>query len=349
MSEEVSKFIQQSQATLETISARLGGIQVRLDDGSSLRKQVAGFATTRDALAKKVADLQPDQPLDAGIKRDIQIDLTKLKRQVSRVNEGIQFAVDPQPPRLGSWIWFAAEVLIIVGMAWLYLHLHEGRPLRVFLKGVTPEARVELALQAAELKNSAVAEEPDTGALAKSVTAFEAAFEKAGFAPDDEKAFGDVVGRIQAELARGDEMNGEVIGVHVDRIVDDVLKAEEPFFWARGVGRYIEVLFALFFGVMTFALYNTWEYMRHPGRSWWVAWHIAKVFMALVLGFVTIVILSQVNFVTPSSLENQTALGLGLAPIELLIAVSALTGYFSHRMLGFLDRYANKVFGAPAQ
>ena len=349
MAEDVEKFVQETRAALEKVSTRIKSIQGALADGSKLNREVAGFAGSRDDLFKALDAIPPDQPLDAAVKRKIQVDLTSLKRRVSRVDDGVQFAVDPKPPKLGSWLWFAAEVLIIVGMAWFYLHLHEGRPLRVFLRSVAPEARVELALQAAELKIGAIAEKPDADALAKSVAAFQAAFEKAGFAPDDKKTFDDAVERIQAELARTDKMNGEVIGVHVDRIVDDVLKAEEPFFWDRGVGRYVEVLFAIFFGVMTFALYNTWEYMRHPGRSWWIAWHIAKVVMALVLGFVTIVILSQVNFATPSSLENQTALGLGTAPIELLMAVSALTGYFSHRMLGFLDRYANKVFGAPAQ
>ena len=348
MAEDVQKFVQETRVALGRVSSRLKGIQNALADESRLKKEVAGFERSRDALAKRLDEIPPDQPLDGALKREIQVDLAGLKRRVSRVSDGVQFAVDPQPPRLGSWAWFIVELLLIVGVAWFYLSLHDGRPLRVFLRGVSPEARVELALQAADLKASAIAETPDADALAKSVAAFEAAFDKAGFAPDDKAVFGDTAARIRAEIARNEKMNGEVIGVHVDRIVEDVLKAEEPFFWDRGVGRYVEVLFAIFFGVMAFALYNTWEYMRHPGRSWWVAWHIAKVFMALVLGFVTIVILSQVNFATPSSLENQMALGLGTAPIELVLAVSALAGYFSHRMLGFLDRYANKMFGAPA-
>ncbi len=348
MSDTAQKFVEDSRKALEKISAKLDNIRGALGQGSGLEKMVTSLEASRDSLIKRLDAIAPDQPLEAAVKRDIQSDLATLKRRVSRVNDGIQFAVDPQPPRAGAWIWFLAELALIVLVAWLYVDVHRGRPLRAFLKSVSPAARVELALQTAELKALATAETPDLEALAKGVSALEAGFAKAGFAPDDERIFADAVARIQAELARKEAANGGVVAVHLDRIVEDVLKGEEGFFWDRGVGRYVEVLFAIFFGVMAFALYNTWEYMRHPGRAWWVAWHVAKAFMALVLGFVAIVILSQVNFATPSSLENQTALGLGTAPIELVIAVSALAGYFSHRMLGFLDRYADKVFGPPA-
>ncbi|GAB4506263.1 MAG: hypothetical protein Kow00123_04010 [Anaerolineales bacterium] len=348
VSETARKFLEDSRKTLEKVSAKLANIRGALGQGAALEKTVASLEASRDSLVKRLDAIQPDQPLEAAVKRDIQSDLTTLKRRVSRVNDGIQFAVDPQPPRLGAWLWFLSELVLIVLVAWLYVDIHSGRPLQAFLKSVSPAARVELALQAAELKALATAQPADLEALTKGVAALDAAFAKAGFPPDDARVFADAVERIREELARKDKANGEVVAVYLDRIVEDVLKSEEGFFWDRGVGRYVEVLFAIFFGVMAFALYNTWEYMRHPGRSWWVAWHVAKAFMALVLGFVTIVILSQVNFATPSSLEKQTALGLGTAPIELVMAVSALAGYFSHRMLGFLDRYADKVFGPPA-
>ncbi|MDH7490324.1 MAG: hypothetical protein QHH80_12565 [Anaerolineae bacterium] len=348
VAETARKFLEDSRKTLEKISAKLANIRGALGQGAALEKTVASLEASRDSLVRRLDAIQPDQPLDAALKRDIQSDLATLKRRVSRVNDGIQFAVDPQPPRLGAWVWFLSELVLIVLVAWLYVDIHSGRPLRAFLKGISPAARVELALQTAELKALATAQPADLEALTKGVAALDAAFAKAGFPPDDVRVFADAVERIREELARKDKANGEVVAVYLDRIVEDVLKSEEGFFWDRGVGRYVEVLFAIFFGVMAFALYNTWEYMRHPGRSWWVAWHVAKAFMALVLGFVTIVILSQVNFATPASLEKQTALGLGTAPIELVMAVSALAGYFSHRMLGFLDRYADKVFGPPA-
>lgn len=348
MSDTAQKFLENSRKALEKISARLANVRGALGQGSALERTIASLEASRDNLVKRLDAIAPDQPLEAAVKRGIQGDLTTLKRRVSRVNDGIQFAVDPQPPRAGAWIWFLAELVLIVLVAWLYVDVHRGRPLRTFLRSVRPAVRVELAIQAADLKALALAQPPDLETLGKGVSALEAAFGKAGFAPDDERIFADAVGRIRVELARREAANGGVVAVHLDRIVEDVLKGEEGFFWDRGVGRYVEVLFAIFFGVMAFALYNTWEYMRHPGRAWWVAWHVAKAFMALVLGFVTIVILSQVNFATPSSLENQTALGLGTAPIELVMAVSALAGYFSHRMLGFLDRYADKVFGPPA-
>jgi len=348
MAETARKFLEDSRKTLEKVSARLANIRGALGQGAALEKTVVSLEASRDSLVKRLDEIAPDQPLEAATKRKIQSDLATLKRRVSRVNDGIQFAVDPQPPRLGAWVWFLSELVLIVLVAWLYVDIHSGRPLRAFLKSVSPAARVELALQAAELKALATAQPADLGALTKGISALEAAFARAGFAPDDERIFADAVERMRMELARKEAANGGVVAVHLDRIVEDVLKSEEGFFWDRGVGRYVEVLFAIFFGVMAFALYNTWEYMRHPGRSWWVAWHVAKAFMALVLGFVTIVILSQVNFATPSSLEKQTALGLGTAPIELVMAVSALAGYFSHRMLGFLDRYADRVFGPPA-
>lgn len=348
VAETARKFVEDSRKTLEKISAKLANIRGALGQGAALEKTVSSLETSRDSLLKRLDAIQPDQPLEAEVKRDIQGDLATLRRRVSRVNDGIQFAVDPQPPRLGAWIWFLSELALIVLVAYLYVTVHEGRPLRAFLKGVSPAARVELTLQVAELKAVATAQPADLEALGKGIAALEATFAKAGFAPDDERIFADAVERMRAELARKDQANGGVVAVYLDRIVEDVLKGEEGFFWDRGVGRYVEVLFAIFFGVMAFALYNTWEYMRHPGRAWWVAWHVAKAFMALVLGFVTIVILSQVNFATPASLEKQTALGLGTAPIELVMAVAALAGYFSHRMLGFLDRYADKVFGPPA-
>lgn len=348
MSDTAQKFLEDSQKALEKISARLANVRGALGQSSALERTIASLEASRDNLVKRLDAIAPDQPLEAAVKRGIQADLDTLKRRVSRVNDGIQFAADPQPPRAGAWIWFLAEVVLIVLVAWLYVDVHRGRPLRAFLRSVRPAVRVELAIQVADLKALALAQPPDLEALGKGVSALEAAFGKAGFAPDDERIFANAVGRIRVELARREAANGDVVAVHLDRIVEDVLKAEEGFFWDRGVGRYVEVLFAIFFGVMAFALYNTWEYMRHPGRAWWVAWHVAKAFMALVLGFVTIVILSQVNFATPASLENQTALGLGTAPIELVMAVSALAGYFSHRMLGFLDRYADKVFGPPA-
>ncbi|MBC7258401.1 MAG: hypothetical protein H5T65_04065 [Chloroflexi bacterium] len=348
MAETAQKFLEDSRKTLDKITAKLVNIRGALGQGSALDKMVTGLEASRDDLVKRLDEIAPDQPLETAAKRKIQGDLATLKRRVSRVNDGIQFAVDPQPPKAGAWVWFLAELVLIVLVAYLYVDVHQGRPLRAFLRGVSPAARVELAIQTAELKALATAQPTDLEALVKGVSALEAAFARAGFAPDDAKIFADAVERMRAELARKDKANGEVVGVYLDRIVEDVLKGEEGFFWDRGVGRYVEVLFAIFFGVMAFALYNTWEYMRHPGRSWWVAWHVAKAFMALVLGFVTIVILSQVNFATPASLEKQTALGLGTAPIELVMAVSALAGYFSHRMLGFLDRYADKVFGPPA-
>jgi hypothetical protein len=120
----------------------------------------------------------------------------------------------------------------------------------------------------------------------------------------------------------------------------------EPYFWDRGAGRYAEVLFASFFGVMVFALYNWWKHMRRPWRSWWLGWYVAKIFLALLVSFAFVVLLSQVNFTTPSSLQSQTAFGLGTAPIEMVIAVSILSGYFGHKALESLERYADRLFGS---
>ncbi len=347
MANDVEKFVQDMRERVEKATANLEDVESALAQDSQLQRFVASLRATRDKVAQELDAIPPDQPLEAERKKSIREMVTTLARRASRVREGIEYAVDPRPPKVGAWIWFGVELLLIVLVAWLYVNLHQGRPLRVFLKSVSPASRVELTLQLADLKTRALAAEPDLAALDGVLDGMRATFDGAGFAPEDTKVFDEAIGRIRTELARGEEMNGEVVGVYADRIVEDVLKAEEPFFWDRGVGRYVEVLFAVFFGVMAFALYNNWQYMRYPGRSWWVAWHIAKIFMALVLGFVTIAILSQVNFATPSSLENQTALGLGLAPIELVIAISALAGYFSHRMVGFLDRYADKIFGPP--
>lgn len=347
MATDSEKFVQQMRAQVEKASVHLGRIQAALAQDSQLHRFVATLQASRDRILQDLDELPPDQPVEASTKRAVRQKVATLARRASRVDEGIEYAVDPRPPKVGAWIWFGVELLAVVLVAWLYVNLHQGRPLHVFLRSVPPASRVELALQLADLKTRAVAEESDLAALGGVLDGVEAAFDEANFAPEDERIFDEAVAHIRTELARGSEMNGEVVGVFADRIVDDVLKGEEPFFWDRGVGRYVEVLFAVFFGVMAFALYNNWEHMRRPGRSWWIAWHIAKIFMALVLGFVTIAVLSQVNFATPSSLENQTALGLGLAPIELVIAISVLAGYFSHRMVGFLDRYADRIFGQP--
>lgn len=346
MASDVAKFVQGMLQKVEKAKTNIEQTQRNLAQDSKLQKTVVGLAGDAAALKQELDAIQPDQPLEAAKKKKLTGDVNVLSRRAARITEGIQFAVDPQSPKVGSWIWFIVELLLIVGVAVLYVNLHQERPLRAFLRSVDPAARVELAMQAADLKTAALAAQPNLEALTKAVDGIEGTFAKAGFAPQDKAAFDEAVKRIRAELERKEKMNGEVLGVHVDRIVEDVLKAEESFFWDRGVGRYVEVLFALFFGVMVFALQNTWEYMRHPGRAWWVAWHIVKVVMAVVLGFVTIVILSQVNFATPTSLEDQQALGLGFARIELVIAVSILAGYFGHRMVGFLDKYADKLFGS---
>ncbi len=345
MATDAEKFVQQMRTQVEKASGHLGDIQSALAQDSELHRFVAGLQASRKRILQELEALPLDQPVEASKKRDVRQKVAALTRRAARVDEGIEFAVDPRPPKVTAWIWFGVELLAVVLVALFYVNLHQGRPLRVFLRSVPPASRVELALQLADLKTLAVAEKPDLAALGGVLDGVEAGFEEANFAPEDKTVFDESVAHIRTELSRGDEMNGEVVGVYADRIVNAVLKAEDPFFWDRGVGRYVEVLFAVFFGVMAFALYNNWQYMRSPGRSWWIAWHIAKIFMALVLGFVTIAILSQVNFATPSSLEKQTALGLGLAPIELVIAISALAGYFSSRMVGFLDRYADRVFG----
>lgn len=347
MATDAEKFVQDMRQKAQKASANLEALQKDLAPDSELHRFAAGLQALRDEVEQELDAIPPDQPVEPSQKKAIRGKVAALTRRTSRAREGIEYAVDPRPPKVGAWIWFGVELLMIVLVAWLYVNLHQGRPLHTFLRSVSPASRVEVALQLADLKTRALAAEPDLAALGGVLDGVEAMFDEANFAPEDKKAFGETVARLRTELARGKEMNGEVIGVYVDSIVEDVLKAEESFFWDRGVGRYVEVLFAVFFGVMAFALYNNWQHMRRPGRSWWIAWHIAKIFMALVLGFVTIAILSQVNFATPSSLENQTALGLGLAPIELVMAIAALAGYFSHRMVDFLDRYAEKIFGSP--
>lgn len=346
MATDDEKFVQQMREQLEKASEKIEKAQKALAENSSLRRFLSGLATTRDNLAKELDAIPPDEALDAAAKQRIRSQVSTLRSRASRVEEGTTFAEDPRPPKLGAWIWFAVEFLAVVLVAWLYVSLHAGRPLKSTLEGVSPAIRVELAVEAADMKQLASADEPDRAALSGVLGQMETTLAEAQFAPGDRSALTEVIDGMRTALTASGDVNGGVVSLYADNMIE-TLKTEESFFWEHGVGRYAEVLFAVFFGVMAFALYNNWEYMRHPGRAWWIAWHIAKGLMALVLGFVTIVILSQVNFTTPGSIEDQTALGLGFAPIELVIAISALAGYFSHRMVGFLDRYADRIFGSP--
>jgi hypothetical protein len=154
---------------------------------------------------------------------------------------------------------------------------------------------------------------------------------------------------LNTNRAGSQNLNSKAIIIYTDQISRTIRDLKKPYFWDQGPGRYAEVLFASFFGVMVFALHNWWKYMRRPSRDWWLGWYVAKIFLALTVSFTFVAILSQVNFTTPSSLQSQTAFGLGTAPIEIVIAVSVLTGYFGHKALDSLEKYADRLFGSITQ
>lgn len=142
-----------------------------------------------------------------------------------------------------------------------------------------------------------------------------------------------------------DAIEPRVLAIYSEELSFAIETADDDYFWETGAGRYAEVLFGAFFGVMVFALYNWWKFMPKPGRPRWAAWLVAKIFLALMSSFVFVVLLSQISFTTPTSLTTGGAIGLGTAPIEMVIAVAILAGFFGHKAIGGLDAYTGRLFG----
>jgi hypothetical protein len=362
MAQKDEEFIKEIEGDFKRLSELFEGkVKKRLTPDSPLLQEVNDLDKTQGGIKDKIEGLkQRTEPIESETKEELIDKINKFERDIAPIKEGLDVALrlELPSPSLRAWIWFAVEILMVIAAVVLYLNMHADRPVQAFLQGIKPEHRVELAAKVSAIETRALLldhlREGATGedevmqslkaAMSANLEEANMTFKAAGFSPSNQAIFQKNYDKIKAEL-EADTPIGKVIVVYLDQIYEDVLKQEEPFFWDRGLGRYIEVLFASFFGAMGFTLYNWWEHMRKPFRGWWVAWHLAKIFLALVFSFSFIAILSQVNFATPESLETQTALGLGTAPIELVIAVSILSGYFSHRTLSFLDKYANRIFG----
>jgi hypothetical protein len=309
-----------------------------------------------------------NQPIDEAQKRKIDDDLKILEGDAIRLKEGLDFAVDAQSPSWFAWIVFLVGIAVLIGGLILYVALHKNRP-TALLRGISDEQRLAAIDTLAAIRVRAT--------LLEELLAQESAFKDA----DDKKTIATLRGNIQNTLREGVDtlsvitgmsadtgslynelkhevnptlspeagsksLNSKAIIIYSNQIGKTIRDLKEPYFWDRGAGRYAEVLFASFFGVMVFALYNWWKHMRRPARNWWLGWYVAKIFLALIVSFAFVAILSQVNFTTPSSLQSQTAFGLGTAPIEIVIAVSILAGYFGHKALESLESYADRLFGS---
>jgi len=161
-------------------------------------------------------------------------------------------------------------------------------------------------------------------------------------------ALATAMARIDAQAARPQGPNVELVDMIVEQ---EIARIEEPaqpgFLWTKGGLRYAEILFALFFGYAAFALMSSWKHLPDPRRPYWAAWHLSKVVSALILGFAAILLLQQINLVTPGG-SDDSALGLGFAPMEIVFAVAVITGYFSNRMVEWLSKRATRYFGAES-
>ena len=366
------KFHQVSSMVDETSAVVKGRDPAGIPVPSPLLHVVDEAGHKRGVLENEISNakniISQNQPIDETQKSKIDEDLKRLEGDAIRLKEGVDFAVDAQSPSRFAWIVFLAGIAVLIGGLILYISLHKKRP-SALLRGISDEQRLAAIDTLASIRVRAT--------LLEELLAQESAFKDA----EDKKTIASLRGNIQNTLREGvdtlsvitgvsadtgslynelknevnptpppavglQSLNSKAIVIYSNQIGKTIRDLKEPYFWDRGAGRYAEVLFASFFGVMVFALYNWWKHMRRPSRNWWLGWYVAKIFLALMVSFAFVAILSQLNFTTPSSLQSQTAFGLGTAPIEIVIAVSILAGYFGHKALESLESYADRLFGS---
>jgi hypothetical protein len=358
-------FIAEVEKELEGLKQQFKDkVMDQLADGGNLKALVTQFEGGQQRIEAQISQLKgQSQPIGPTVRKKLYADLIFLQQRVRILGERLEDALEAEwpPPTRFAWAVFVVGVALLVGVFLCYVNLHADRPLRVFLKGIPVENRVDLATKASAIKTRALVlaalPKPVEGqnveaseiisplrvAMSADLEAAHTTFNGAGFSEPAQAIFEEHYQKIKEEL-EATTPSGKLIVDHVDQILEHVLKAEEPFFWEIGAGRYVEVLFASFFGIMAFSLLNWWKHMRRPLREYWLAWHVAKIILSLVASVIIVAILSQVNFTTPTSLRDQTAVGLGTASMDFVVAFSMLAGYFSHLVVDYLEAYASRIF-----
>jgi len=345
---------------------------------SPLLEMVTKMRQEQTDLAAQIAELNhlkaQNQPIGESKKKAAEDALKAFKGDARKLKEGLDFVLDAQPLSTFAWIVFLAGVVLLMAVFSFYYYLHANRPYLPFTQSMSDEQRLSAvdalasirtqALLLGELLSRERALQNDQEKAARAILGslrehIQKSLQEpvdtlkvvAGLSPDIASLYSELKNETAPTSANADglgsqNLNDRAIIIYSNQISKAIRELKGPFFWDRGSGRYAEVLFASFFGVMVFALYNWWKHMQRPSRGWWLGWYVAKVFLALMVSFAFVAILSQVNFTTPSSLQSQTAFGLGTAPIEIVIAVSMLTGYFGHKALDALEKYADRLFGS---
>jgi len=342
---------------------------------SPIYNAIFNIETSCESLEDEVESIKNIQnqnlPIDKDRRRKIDSDLKTFENKVVTMQDGLEFALDTRSPSPFVWVVFFTGTAVLIGVLIYYISLHANRPTSPQLQGISDAQRLQAIDALTALRVQA--------AFLEELSARESAFKN----EDDKKAMtslrenihktlrdtadtlkvmtsvsadtGSLYAALQDEIspknstAEGTQhLNAKAIMIYSNQLGKTVRELPEPYFWERGAKRYAEVLFASFFGVMAFALYNWWKQMRRPARGWWFGWYVAKIFLALMVSFIFVAILSQVNFTTPTSLQSQTAFGLGTAPMEIVIAVSMLAGYFGHKALDALEGYAERLFSSLA-
>jgi hypothetical protein len=364
-SNEDKVFITEMEGELAKLKGRLQDqVKDQLAADGNLQALATKFEDKQAKLEEQVKNLkQSGQTITSNVRKKLRGDLDLLEQGVTTLGERLESATDAEwpPPTVGAWLVFICGIVLLGFVFMCYVNLHTDRPLRVFLKGISVQDRVDLATKMSTIKTRAQelsalpapaqGQEAETAAtvltlqaaMLDDLEAANAQFKKAAFSPAMLDSFNEHYQKIRTELT-AKTPDDKVILEHVDQVVEHILKEEEPFFWETGAGRYVEVLFGSFFGIMTFALYNWWKFMRRPVRAYYLAWHVAKIILSLVASVIIVAVLSQVNFATPTSLKDQTAIGLGTASMDIVVAFSMLSGYFSHLVVDYLEAYATRIF-----
>lgn len=347
---------------------------------SPFLEMIAKAEKRRTDLATQIADLKnlqgQNQPIGEARKEAINEVLKTFEGDATKLREGLDFAMEARPPSTFAWSVFFAGVGVLMAMFFFYYYLHANRLYAPLTRSMSDPEHLSAVDALASIRTQVTF----LGELRSRESAFQKDEEKAakatlnslrehvqktlqdhmdtlkvvvGLSPDTGGLYSDLKNETMPKSTSADgvgsqNLNSKAIIIYSNQIGKTIRDLKEPYFWERGSGRYAEVLFGSFFGAMVFALYNWWKFMRTPDRVWWLGWAIAKIFLALMVSFSLVAILSQVNFTTPSSLQSQTAFGLGTAPIEIVIAVSILAGYSGHKVLDSLETYADRLFGSTS-
>jgi hypothetical protein len=347
---------------------------------SPFLEMIAKTGKQQTDLATQIADLKnlqvQNQPIGETKKKAIDDVLKTFDGDATKLREGLDFAMDARPPSTFAWSVFVAGVGVLIAMFFFYYYLHANGLYSPPTQSMSDTERLSAVDALASIRTQATflgellsrgsALQKDEEKVAKAtLNSLREHVQKTlqepvdtlkvvvGLSPDTGGLYSELKNETTPKSASADglgsqNLNSKAIIIYSNQISKTIRDLKEPYFWERGSGRYAEVLFGSFFGAMVFALYNWWKHMRRPARAWWLGWGIAKIFLALMVSFTLVAILSQVNFTTPSGLQSQTAFGLGTAPIEIVIAVSILAGYFGHKALDSLENYADRLFGSTS-